>query len=97
MSTYLIIKRTILVATLLLIVGIPSLSTQAAEQSSGVSIASASAGDLGMVASGAVEDTLKACLARIPKDASIGQRMMAERSCQYDEGIRKTAQTAPTF
>ena len=41
------------------------------------------------VASGAVEDSLKACLARIPKDASAGQRMMAEQSCQRDEESRQ--------
>lgn len=35
--------------------------------------------DSGGIASGAVEDTLKACLTRIPEDASVGQRMLAER------------------
>ncbi len=49
------------------------------------------------VASGAVEDTLKACLARIPDKASVGQRMLAERTCQGEEGIRKTNQGAPQF
>lgn len=41
------------------------------------------------VASGAVEDSLKACMTRIPKDASAGQRMMAEQSCQRDEEARQ--------
>ncbi len=40
------------------------------------------------IAAGAVEDTLKACMARIPKDASIGQRMTAEQSCGRDERDR---------
>lgn len=40
------------------------------------------------IATGAVEDTLKACMARIPKDASIGQRMTAEQSCGQDERDR---------
>ena len=49
------------------------------------------------VASGAVEDTLKACLARIPEKASVGQRMLAERTCQGEEGVRKTNHGAPQF
>jgi hypothetical protein len=49
------------------------------------------------VASGAVEDTLKACLARIPAKASVGQRMLAERTCQGEEEIRKTNHGPPQF
>jgi hypothetical protein len=30
-------------------------------------------------------DSLEACLARIPKDATDGQRMLAEESCQRDQ------------
>jgi len=41
------------------------------------------------VASGAVEDTLNECLARIPKDASAGQRMLAEESCKRDQASRR--------
>ena len=44
-----------------------------------------------------VEDTLKACLARIPKDGSSGQRMLAKQSCKQDEGTRKASQDAPKF
>ncbi len=47
------------------------------------------------VAAGAVEDTLRACMARIPKDASIGQRMIAEQSCGRDESDRKPFQAVP--
>ena len=47
------------------------------------------------IAAGAVEDTLKACMARIPKDASIGQRMIAEQSCGRDERDRKPFQAVP--
>lgn len=39
------------------------------------------------VAAGSPEDSLQACLARIPKDATVGQRMIAEQSCRRDEGI----------
>jgi hypothetical protein len=46
-------------------------------------------------APGAAEDTLKACMTRIPKDATIGQRMVAVESCQRDETDRKTLQSVP--
>lgn len=44
-------------------------------------------------AAGALEDTLDACLARIPGDATDGQRMMAEQSCRRAETERHSAQT----
>ena len=46
----------------------------------------------GDVSPGAAEDTLKACLARIPEQATVGQRMMAESTCQREEAIRQTYQ-----
>lgn len=49
----------------------------------------------GDVAPGAVEDTLKACLARIPEKATVGQRMMAERTCEREEALRQTYQGSP--
>jgi hypothetical protein len=49
------------------------------------------------VASGAVEDSLKACLARIPEKASVGQRLLAERTCQGEDGSRKAMNDAPQF
>ncbi|BCA54587.1 hypothetical protein W02_17270 [Nitrospira sp. KM1] len=39
-------------------------------------------------ASGTQGDTLDACMARIPKDATSGQRMMAEQSCNRDQANR---------
>ncbi len=51
----------------------------------------------GDVSPGAVEDALKACLARIPEHASVGQRMLAELTCQREEETRKTYQRAPQF
>ena len=47
------------------------------------------------IAAGAVEDTIEACKARIPKDASIGQVMIAEQSCWRDENERKPVQAVP--
>ena len=46
-------------------------------------------------AAGAVEDTLQACMTRIPKDASLGQRLIAERTCARDDNDRKPFQSAP--
>jgi hypothetical protein len=97
MRSYRITKHTVLVAALALTMGLPVLSTQAADQSLGGAIIVASPGELGMASAGAVEDTLMACLARIPKDATAGQRMLAEQSCQQDEATRKVVQAAPKF
>jgi hypothetical protein len=47
------------------------------------------------LAAGAAEDTLRACMARIPKDASIGQVMIAEQGCWRDENDRKPVQAVP--
>ena len=44
---------------------------------------------IGRVASGAVEDSLNACLARIPKAATAGQKMLAEESCKRDQAARR--------
>lgn len=54
-------------------------------------------GALGVLASGAAEDTLKACLARIPAEASTGQRMLAEQSCAGEDGTRQLLQGTPKF
>lgn len=49
------------------------------------------------IAAGATEDSLKSCLSRIPKDATAGQRMIAEQSCQRDEGERKPFQATGNY
>jgi hypothetical protein len=41
------------------------------------------------VSSGTQGDSLEACMARIPKDASAGQRMLAEASCERDQTTRR--------
>ncbi|MDH5497256.1 MAG: hypothetical protein OEY12_07370 [Nitrospira sp.] len=58
---------------------------------------SAPIGERGVMASGAAEDTLKTCMARIPRVASAGQRMLAEQSCKGEEDTRKAIQSAPKF
>jgi hypothetical protein len=37
------------------------------------------------VSPGAVEDGLEACLAKSPHKATVGQRMLAELTCQMEE------------
>ena len=99
MSPFLFNRRTILVASLVfglaLMAWFPVLPTQAADQASGKSPSSASTRDAGKVAAAAVKDTLKACMSRIPKDASIDQRMTAETSCHRDEMDRKEIRVVP--
>ncbi|MBK9305673.1 MAG: hypothetical protein IPM58_00945 [Nitrospira sp.] len=53
--------------------------------------------ELDVMASGAAEDTLKACMARIPVSASVGQRMLAEQSCAGEEKTRNAVQSALKF
>lgn len=36
------------------------------------------------IAAGVEEETLDSCVARIPKDATVGQRMLAEQTCRRD-------------
>jgi hypothetical protein len=57
--------------------------------SSGTGSAAATATGINRVASGAVEDTSSACLARIPKDATAGQKMLAEETCRRDQAARR--------
>jgi hypothetical protein len=97
MATYLFIRRHVIVASLMLIFGLPGVAAQAADQpSAGATPSISTAGPIAPAA-GAVEDTLKACLARIPKDASAGQSILAERGCQRDQLERTSLQTAPRF
>lgn len=86
----------VMVATLALIVGCAEMGTQEAPQSSGAAAPSAAAATgRNTMAAGAVGDTLQACQARIPADASAGQRMIAEQSCLRDQGDRKLIHAVP--
>jgi hypothetical protein len=97
MRIYPCIKRIVIFTSLVLIWGLSALATQAADQPSGGSPPVVVTGDPAMIAAGAVQDTQKACLARIPTDATAGQRMLAKQSCKQDEGTRKASQDAPKF
>ena len=57
----------------------------------------APAADLTAVAANSVDDTLKACLARIPEVATPGQRLLAEQNCQGEERVRQDMQVTPRF
>ena len=96
MRIYLFIRRIVIFTSLVLICGLPALATQAADQPSGGAPPVVVTGEPGTMAAG-VEDTLKACLARIPKGGSSGQRMLAKQSCKQDEGTRKASQDASKF
>ncbi|MDE3241915.1 MAG: hypothetical protein KGO52_04230 [Nitrospirota bacterium] len=84
----------VMVATLALIVGCAEMPSEEVRQSSGAAAPSVATGRSTMAA-GAVGDTLQACQARIPADASAGQRMIAEQSCARDQGDRKLIQAVP--
>ncbi|MBI3357528.1 MAG: hypothetical protein HY038_12315 [Nitrospirae bacterium] len=95
-----IIKRAAVVSTLVLLAVLTALSTQPVQAADPLvegAMVLVPIGEFGAIASGAVEDTFKACLARIPEIASVGQRMLAEQSCAGEEGTRKSLQWAPKF
>lgn len=99
MTTYLFIRRGVILTSLVLISWLPALAAQPGDQPSRGATPPASppaaTGELSLMASGAAEDTLKACLARIPKDASVGQRMVAEQGCARDAETRKLIEGVP--
>jgi hypothetical protein len=97
MRINLFIRRIVILTSLVLISWVPALATQAADEPSGGSPPVVLTGEPAGMAADTPEDTLKACFARIPKDGSDGQRMLAQQSCEQDEGTRKVSQDAPQF
>ena len=85
-----LMKQTMIVTALAIVTWLPATVTQAADTHPKANSLFAPTESLGVIASGAVEDSLKACLARIPKDASAGQRMVAVQSCERDDETRQT-------
>lgn len=47
------------------------------------------------IAPGSPQDSLEACLSRIPSDATPGQRLIAERTCQRDHEARQPILAVP--
>jgi hypothetical protein len=99
MQTHVLVKRSLL-TVLLLASSLPLWSIHAEEQQPNQERDTQLKGALivpptdrfGDVSPGAAEDTLKACLARIPEQATVGQRMLAEQTCEREEAVRKTYQ-----
>lgn len=95
MKTTLLTKRTIGALAVLFAAALVLVPAQAADQPPAKGAPGPDTTTEPGTAAGAAEDTLGACMARIPKDASIGQRMIAEQSCWRDENDRKPIQAVP--
>ena len=93
--TPLFTTRTICVLTILWSGSLEAAPLQAQDRASAMGTPGSEAIIGADIAVGAAEDTLRACMARIPKDASIGQVMIAEQSCWRDENERKPVQAIP--
>jgi hypothetical protein len=89
-KTYALLSIPIVFAASLMLV-----PAQAADQSRGKLEMGSAANARPGIAAGAAEDSFKACMARIPKDASIGQRMIAEQGCMRDESARQPFEAVP--
>ncbi len=78
-----IINRTIFVASLLFaLLMLPGIS-QADDLVKGTMVMTESPSqDIEQIAVESVRDTLKACLGRIPSDATAGQHLLAELNCE---------------
>ncbi len=88
------------VLTLVLFAALSIWSTQPAQAADPLvkgAIPPAPVGEVSLPASGAEGDSLKICMARIPKRASVGQRMLAKQTCAGEEETRKVIRSAPTF
>ncbi|MCS6293290.1 MAG: hypothetical protein H8J66_09475 [Nitrospira sp.] len=66
-----------------------AMGTSGSGSSPGSGATFGTAKNIDRIATGSVEDNLDACMARIPKDASAGQRMLAEESCRRDQANRR--------
>jgi hypothetical protein len=75
------VTRAILVASLMLLPLILPVGTFGAEPEKGTRALQNEG--LKQLAVENVRDSLKACLGRIPEDASAGQLMLAEQNCQH--------------
>ena len=80
--------RTIFASGLLLIPWMLPGFSPAASQVIEEAVSSVSATGLEKIADGSVEDSLTACLARVPNDANDSQRMLAVDSCKQEEVVR---------
>jgi hypothetical protein len=58
-------------------------------------VSAAAAAERSFAAAGTQGDTLQACLDRIPKDASAGQRSVAESTCRRDHAGQRSISLVP--
>jgi|RhiMetdeSRZDD1v2_1073273.scaffolds.fasta_scaffold3102189_2 hypothetical protein len=91
-----VMRQTMMVGAMVVAAWLSAPATQAADQRSTETTFFASTESLGIMASGAVEDSLKACLARIPKDASEGLRLIAMQGCERDDETRQAIRSVPS-
>lgn len=76
--------RTILFATLMLsLMILPGLSQTDDLVKGAMVIPEVAKPDIERIAAESVQDSLKACLDRIPTDATVGQLMLAKQNCQH--------------
>ena len=87
-------QQMLAVGTFCLLSGLLATPAQAVENASDMSRSKATTASRSEIAAGSVEDSLRACLARIPNEATAGQRMIAEQSCQRDEADRAPFQAS---
>lgn len=80
MKHELFITRTLFVASLMVLPLIFPLGSSAAEPEKGTRALQNESLNRNAVES--VQDNLKACLGRIPSDATVGQLMLAEQNCE---------------
>ena len=89
------LTRTLFVATLTMtpwmLVGPSPAATQSMEEEKSLMFQRS----LDQIATDSTEDNLKACLARIPSDASAGQNMLAVDTCKKEDMLR--SQTITSF
>lgn len=91
------VNRVVLMGCLVVSAVSMTVDGHAAEPRTRESAAPIATSEMNVLASGSSEDTLKLCLARIPTDASAGQRLLAEQSCQGAERTRSTSQGASQY
>ncbi|HLZ34055.1 MAG TPA: hypothetical protein VKP13_08550 [Nitrospira sp.] len=94
MNRYSPLYHALVIGTFCLLSGVMTGPAQSAGNTTGKAAIPAATAPSNALAAGSVEDSLQACMARIPKDATAGQRMIAEQSCQRDEGDRKPFQAS---
>jgi hypothetical protein len=97
MGPFTIINRVFVLSFLMVIASWSIPVAHAADQPVKETTRRAPSIDLNTVAANSVDDTLKACLARIPEVATAGQRLLAEQNCRGEERTRQASQASPRF